>query len=104
MTEDDAIGRGREIATRGVAEANVPACRICHSETASPNVPRLDSQYARYIEEQLVLWRTGLRRQSGNATVMRMIASRLSEAQAKDVAAYFENMTPFEPSAPLAKR
>lgn len=104
MAEDGAIGRGREIATRGVAETNVPACRICHSETASPNVPRLDGQYALYIEEQLRLWRKGLRRQSGNATAMRIIASRLSEAQAKDVAAYFENVTRFQPSPPLAKR
>ncbi|ONG51091.1 hypothetical protein BKE38_16790 [Pseudoroseomonas deserti] len=79
---------GGRIAREGIAAAQVPACLSCHGGAArarNPLWPRLDGQHAAYLETQLGLFRDGQRREP----VMRTIGDRLTEAQAKAVAAWF---------------
>jgi len=99
----DQIARGKEIATQGVAESGVPPCLVCHGETRAPSFPKLDGQYAPYIVGQIELWKRGLRRKSGYGAIMGTIASRLTDAQARDVAAFFASIaTPAErPERPI---
>ncbi|MCQ4189156.1 c-type cytochrome [Methylocystis suflitae] len=95
----DQIARGKEIATKGVAESGVPPCLVCHGDTRAPSFPKLDGQYAPYIVGQIEIWKRGLRKKSGYGAIMGTIASRLTDAQARDVAAYFASV-----AAPTAER
>lgn len=95
----DQIARGKEIATEGVAESGVPPCLVCHGGNRAPSFPKLDGQYAPYIVGQIELWKRGLRKRSGYGAIMGTIASRLTDAQARDVAAYFASV-----AAPTAER
>jgi cytochrome c553 len=99
-----AVARGAEIARRGVPAQRVPACVQCHGPAEPPRnpaYPRLAGQYAPYLELQLQLFHDGRRGGSAYAHLMRPVAQRLSEAQRKDVAAYFASLAPSsEPSAP----
>ena len=91
-SNDDQIARGKEIATRGIAESGVPPCLVCHGGHRAPSFPKLDGQYAPYIVGQIEIWKRGLRKKSGYGAIMGTIASRLTDAQAQDVAAYFASV------------
>lgn len=86
--------RGEAIARGGLPSRGIPSCLGCHGEEAAPQYPRLAGQPARYLEAQLALWRAGLNDRSATGKIMAPIARRLSEAQAKDVAAYFASLVP----------
>ena len=86
--------RGKEIAQNGLSARGIPSCLGCHGEQAAPYYPRLAGQSARYLEGQLAAWRAGLNDRSATGKIMAPIARRLSEAQAKDVAAYFASLAP----------
>jgi len=88
----DQIARGKDIATQGVAETGVPPCLVCHGDARAPSFPKLDGQYAPYIVGQIDLWKRGLRTKSGYGAIMGTIASRLTDEQAQDVAAYFASV------------
>lgn len=106
----DQIARGKEIATEGVPGSGVPPCLVCHGDTRAPSFPKLDGQYAPYIVGQIELWKRGLRMKTGYGAIMGAIASRLTNAQAQDVAAYFASVAarPAErtaqPSPPSPRR
>ncbi|CCJ07244.1 c-type cytochrome [Methylocystis sp. SC2] len=103
----DQIARGEEIATKGVAESGVPPCLVCHGDTRAPSFPKLDGQYAPYIVGQIEIWKRGLRKKSGYGAIMGTIASRLTDAQARDVAAYFASVAagpPEKPAPPSPRR
>lgn len=85
----DQIARGRQIATEGVADSGLPPCLVCHGDNRAPSFPKLDGQYVPYIVGQIDLWKRGLRKKSGYGAIMWTIASRLTDEQARDVAAYF---------------
>lgn len=86
--------RGEAIAREGLPSRGIPSCLGCHGEEAALAYPRLAGQPARYLEGQLALWRAGLNDRSATGKIMAPIARRLSEAQAKDVAAYFAGLAP----------
>lgn len=90
----DAVSRGETIARDGLSSQGIPSCLGCHGDEASPLYPRLAGQPARYLEGQLALWRNGLNNRSATGQIMAPIARRLSEAQARDVAAYFASLVP----------
>lgn len=96
----DQIARGRQIATEGVAESGVPPCLVCHGDNRAPSFPKLDGQYAPYIVGQIELWKRGLRKKSGYGAIMWTIASRLTDEQARDVAAYFASAAAKRAEAP----
>jgi len=96
----DQIARGRQIATEGVAESGVPPCLVCHGDNRAPSFPKLEGQYAPYIVGQIELWKRGLRKKSGYGAIMWTIASRLTDEQARDVAAYFASAAAKRAEAP----
>ncbi|MGW9333420.1 c-type cytochrome [Bosea sp. NPDC055594] len=92
--DPDAVARGEAIARDGLSALGVPSCLGCHGDEASPLYPRLAGQPAHYLEGQLALWRSGLNDRSATGQIMAPIARRLSEVQARDVAAYFASLAP----------
>jgi cytochrome c553 len=92
--------RGEAIAREGIAAQRVPACVECHGPGAKrgkPEYPTLAGQPADYLELQLTLFREQRRGGSDHAHLMQPIASRLTPAQARDVAEYFASLTPAAP-------
>lgn len=89
-----AQARGEAIARQGVPSQRIPPCLGCHDEGAASMYPRLAGQPVRYLAGQLALWRAGLNDRSATGKIMAPIARRLSEAQAKEVAAYFAGLSP----------
>nr|WP_282568185.1 c-type cytochrome [Bosea sp. Tri-44] len=93
-SDPPANARGEAIARDGVPSRGVPSCLGCHRAEAAPEYQRLDGQPARYLEGQLAVWRAGLNDRSAAGKIMAPIARRLSEAEARDVAAYFASLAP----------
>ncbi|HQS08539.1 MAG TPA: c-type cytochrome [Xanthobacteraceae bacterium] len=89
------VEAGRVLAEHGDAAARIPACLSCHGPQALPLYPRLAGQSARYLEGRLDGWRHGAQAR-GDALdrVMAPIARRLSEEQARALAAFFAQQAP----------
>lgn len=84
-----AIAKGN--AEAGATKAAV--CTACHGvngNSVNPEWPNLAGQNARYIEEQLKLFRAGHR----NNLVMYPLAMALTDEDIADLAAYFATQTP----------
>lgn len=84
--------RGRAIAMRGIPEKKVPPCAECHgpgSHPRNPFYPNLAGQDADYLITQLQLFKSNQRGGSRYAHLMRHVAPYLSDAQMRDVAAYY---------------
>ncbi|UTF59185.1 cytochrome c [Gilvimarinus sp. DA14] len=94
--EVDALQLGEHLYRAGNMETGVPACIGCHSPTGQGNepaaYPRLGGQYAEYIEKQLKAFRGGERTNDGDASIMRMAAKNLSDAEIKAVANYIAGL------------
>lgn len=88
--DPDAFARGREIASKGLRDQGIPPCLACHSGRASETFPLLFGQSAEYLAGQLRLWRQGQRSGTGHGAIMSVIARRLSDADIRDAAVYFE--------------
>lgn len=92
-----AVARGRAIALEGLPARRVPACVECHGPGArrgKPEYPSLAGQPAGYLESQLALFKAGQRGGTAYAHLMNPVASRLTDDEARDVAAYFASLPP----------
>lgn len=98
------IARGKIIATEGDAQKGVPPCLACHAGRSAATFPTLDGQHARYIVGQLRLLKQGDRDSTGQGAIMTAVASRLSDEQMEDVAAYFASLAPPAPPSPAKRR
>ena len=81
---------GQQIAMAGDAAKQVPACVACHGATLTgtePGIPGLVGLRPAYIAAQLTRWRVGART-AADPDCMKRIASRLSESDVADVAAW----------------
>ena len=90
--EPDLVTRGQYIATEGNLQNRVEACVSCHGPNASgepPTVPYLAGQYKHYIEVQLKMFRRGYRKD----IPMGSVGHRLSDEEAAQVAAYFDQLS-----------
>ncbi len=108
-----AVVRGKRIVTDGLPERGIPACSSCHRDNrdnrdkggkGNPQFPKLAGQSAAYLSGQLELWRKGLRDRSGYGAIMAVIAKRLTDAQARDVSAFYASQSPEphpEPELPI---
>jgi cytochrome c553 len=85
------IDQGRQIASSGVPEQLVPACRECHGPGAerNPNYPRLAGQYAEYLALQLSLFQGKRRGGTEYHTLMHKVAGQLTEEQIRAVTRYY---------------
>lgn len=86
-----ARARGERVARTGEWSRGVPACVNCHGpsgEGVQPHFPALRGQSPEYIAAQFVAFRNGWRT-NDSLTLMRSVARRLTDADARAVAAYF---------------
>lgn len=88
--------RGRIIATAGIPHRRVPVCIECHDTSgrrAKPDYPVLAGQPARYLEQQLRLFK---QRQRGGGPYAHLmhdhVAPYLHEDEMHDVAQYFASL------------
>ena len=92
----DAKTIGAQLALKGRWSNGLPACVQCHGATGAGvgrSFPALAGQSALYIENQLHAWQQGSRA-PGPMGLMKLIASKLSAAEIKSVAAYFAAIQP----------
>ena len=88
------IELGQKIFRAGIAEKGVPACAGCHGPAGTgvpAQYPLLGGQYSEYIEAQLKAFRSSERANDPNR-MMRMTASRLSDAEIKAVSDYIAGL------------
>ncbi len=94
--EVDALKLGEHLYRAGNMETGVPACIGCHSPRGQGNAPaaypRLGGQFPEYIEKQLKAFRGGERTNDGEASIMRLTAKNLSDAEIKAVANYIAGL------------
>jgi cytochrome c553 len=85
---------GAALASRGAPEEGIAACASCHGadgEGVPPSFPRLAGQYGGYAARQLRAWREG-QRANDPLGVMAAIASGMTDAQIRAVAAHYERL------------
>lgn len=92
VSDADLLPVGRYIYAKGNAYSGVPACAGCHGETAhgTQQLPRLAGQNARYLLLQLKEF--NLRTRTNDNEAMHLVASRLTELEAKAVADYLSQL------------
>jgi cytochrome c553 len=85
--------QGKAIYQDGIVGSAVPACAGCHNADGSGTAkyPRLASQHAAYVVNQLNNFRTGVRA-NDQREVMRAVAGRLNEQQIRAVAEYISGL------------
>jgi len=95
--EEASIARGREIVEKGIPAENVPSCKDCHGpdgSIVSNRYPLLAGQPASYIQRQLELFHDQRRGGGPAANLMEPVASGLPQESFRDVARYYESLTP----------
>ena len=91
----DILRRGAELATRGDAARQVPACAQCHGTAltgVAPNIPGLLGLPRDYLNAQLGAWRTGQRRAHA-PDCMAAVATQLSPADINAVTSWLAAQT-----------
>jgi cytochrome c553 len=101
VPEDSAsASRGKNIATQGIPEREIPACAECHGPTAlpkNPSYPKLAAQSARYLTSQLTLLQERRRGGTANVNLMHVFVNRLGGDEIRDVAAYYSTLPAGDP-------
>jgi cytochrome c553 len=72
--------------------AKTQTCAVCHGQqgvSSNPEWPNLAGQHASYLRKQLMEYQQGTKRQ---APIMAGIVASLSEADMKDLAAYYASL------------
>ena len=92
VADEDLLPVGRYIYAKGNSWSGVPACASCHGATGhgTAQLPRLAGQNGRYLLTQLKEF-TQRTRTNDNAA-MHMVASRLTEMEAKAVSDYLSQL------------
>jgi cytochrome c553 len=93
-TKNGAGSLGEKIYKGGIASLGVPACASCHGANGAGipvQFPRLAGQHAEYTVTQMKAWRSG-ERANDPAKMMRMVASKLSDADIEAVSDYIQGL------------
>lgn len=86
------VAAGARLAAEGLPDKEVPACIGCHGPSEkprNPNYPKLAGQHADYLEQQLKLFRQGVRGGGQYVHLMEDVAKHLSDEQIKALASYY---------------
>ena len=83
---------GKALYLEGNSKSGVPSCDGCHEEggEGSKRFPRVAGQHADYTLDQIKQYATGKR--SNGVKVMRTIAERLTDAEARALAEYMASL------------
>ena len=87
---------GERLAVQGRWSQKLPACQQCHGESGAgvgSAFPALAGQSSVYIENQLHAWQQDTRA-PGPLGLMQTVSSKLSDADIREVAAYFSALVP----------
>jgi|HubBroStandDraft_1064217.scaffolds.fasta_scaffold75550_3 cytochrome c553 len=93
---------GEQLVARGDPTHGIPACVSCHGKGLTgiePGIPSLTGLNARYIAAQLVSWRVGTRR-ARDPDCMHEVATRLTEAQIRQVSVWLAAQEPAAAAVP----
>lgn len=93
---------GEQLVARGDPTRDIPACVLCHGKGLTgiePGIPSLTGLNARYIAAQLVSWRVGTRR-ARDPDCMHAVATRLTEAQIRQVSVWLAAQEPVASAVP----
>ncbi len=89
------VALGQKIYRGGNVQTGVTACLACHGPEGMGNeaakYPKLAGQHAVYIENQLIAFRDGKRKNSPNG-MMESISHRMSNEEMKAVSSYIEGL------------
>jgi cytochrome c553 len=92
VTQPALLALGKKIYLEGNPDSGVPSCDGCHEENGagSARFPRVAGQNPEYVLEQFRLYASGKRK--FGKKVMRTVAERITEQEAKAVAEYIASM------------
>lgn len=92
VTDPSLLAKGKHVYLSGNPDTGVPSCDGCHEEggEGSARFPRVAGQSVEYTLEQFRLYVAGKR--PYGKKVMRTVAERLSEAEARAVAEYMASL------------
>lgn len=97
----DSSSPGGRMALRGDWDRNIPACVQCHGPRGigvGDSFPAIAGQPAGYIVSQLKAWKDGTRK-NDPLELMRHLSAKLSDAEMRDVGAWFSAQSPDAPAA-----
>lgn len=93
--KSDLVPLGERIYRGGNIQTGASACIACHGPAGEGNeaakFPKLAGQHATYIENQLIAFRDGKRKNSPNG-MMQSISHRMSADEMKAVSSYVEGL------------
>ncbi|HLH51469.1 MAG TPA: c-type cytochrome [Roseiarcus sp.] len=101
----DVLAHGESLVTQGDSAREIPACTSCHGPQLTgmePGIPGLLGLRAAYISAQLGAWRYGTRTATA-PDCMQLVASRLTEADVKAIAAWLASRPAPENLPPVKK-
>ncbi|HTI85313.1 MAG TPA: c-type cytochrome [Alphaproteobacteria bacterium] len=90
-----ATSLGARIAKHGTGNGRVPACVSCHaldSRDRTPGLPALTGQPHEYLDKQLALFASGVRKGSADERIMAKIARAMSTEERSAVVDYFASL------------
>lgn len=97
--DPDVVARGRELATNGAWDRDVPPCFKCHAADGfgiEPTFPPIAGQHAAYTVSQFQNWKSGARSNDPQG-LMKTVAEKLTDEEIKAVAEYLATIpTPEE--------
>lgn len=85
---------GQLIAAEGKPSENIPNCESCHGTAANPEYPRIGGQPRLYLEEQLRLFRQGIRSGTSYADIMTSVAQELEDSHIAALSEYYSALSP----------
>ncbi|MEX1168156.1 MAG: c-type cytochrome [Hydrogenophaga sp.] len=91
-TEKDLVRLGERIYRGGIADRQIAACAACHSPNGAglpAQYPRLAGQHATYTVNQLNAFRSGLRK---NNAQMTLVAAKMNDLEIKAVSDYIAGL------------
>jgi cytochrome c553 len=90
-TESALYKKGRTLYTRGDLDRNLLPCQSCHGDAgkkgSGPELPILGGQHVRYLQKQLLAWRSSERKNDESDT-MNPIAKSLTEEEIEAISDY----------------
>ncbi len=93
--QSEFVAMGERLYRGGNMQSGVSACMACHGPAGEGNeaakFPKLAGQHATYIENQLIAFRDGKRKNSPNG-MMESISHRMSAEEMKAVSSYIEGL------------
>lgn len=92
VTDPQLLALGKKVYLEGNSDTGVPSCDGCHEENGagSARFPRVAGQNVEYTLEQFRMYSTGKR--PFGKKVMRTVAERLTEKEARAVAEYMTSL------------